>query len=73
MLTLLLTALRRLAAERRRRIELRGLLDKDDRLLADMGLTRTEIEVALALPYTESACTAARRLSTRSLALDGLC
>jgi uncharacterized protein YjiS (DUF1127 family) len=70
MLTLLITALRRLRAERRRRAQLRELLSNDDRILEDIGLRRVEIIEALGLPYSESAHGYAYRMSARSLALD---
>jgi uncharacterized protein YjiS (DUF1127 family) len=72
MLTLLITALRRLRAERRRRAQLRALLAKDDRILEDIGLRRVEIIEALGLRYSDNARDYAYRMSARSLALDGL-
>ncbi len=43
MLTLIALRLRAWLASERRRDELRGLLGHDDRLLADAGVTRTEV------------------------------
>ena len=71
MLTLLITALRRLTAERRRRAQLRELLTKDDRILEDIGLRRADIDEALGLRYSDNARDYAYRMSARSLALDG--
>lgn len=71
MLTLLITALRRHMAERRRRAQLRELLAKDDRVLEDIGLRRVEIDEALGLGYSDNAREYAYRMSARSLALDG--
>ena len=71
MLTLLITALRRLSGERLRRAQLRELLTKDDRILEDIGLRRVEIDEALGLRYSDNARDYAYRMSARSLALDG--
>jgi uncharacterized protein YjiS (DUF1127 family) len=72
MLTILTRAALRWMEEHRRRAQLRALLEKDDRLLGDIGLTRADIEEALSRPMTESARDHAYRHSARSLALDGL-
>ena len=72
MITLLIAALRRRNAERRRRARLRALLVKDDRLLEDMGLCRADISESLCLPLSLNARDHANRLSARSLALDRL-
>ena len=50
MLSLLLTALKRLRDHRRRRAELLALLQKDDRVLRDIGLHRAEIAAAAGVP-----------------------
>ncbi len=60
----------RLFAEHRRRSDLRSLLAKDDHLLRDIGLTRTEIEASLNLPFSYNARDAAYSASLRSLQLD---
>lgn len=52
------------------RRQLRVLLNKDDRLLRDMGLTREDIGVALSKPFAISAREEARRLSGVSFQLD---
>lgn len=56
--------------ELRNRRELNNLLQKDDRILRDVGLTRADIESALAKPLSVDARTEADRLSTISLRLD---
>ncbi len=71
MLTLLFAAIQRLIQERRRRVRLRLLLEKSDRILEDIGLRRADVEEALGLPYAESAGDHAYLMSARSLALDG--
>jgi len=70
MLTLLLNALRARIAEWHDRMTLRALLEKDDRTLCDIGLTRPDIESALNKPIGIGARHEARRLSERSLGLD---
>lgn len=72
MLSLLITALKRLNDRRRRHAQLRKLLEKDDRLLEDMGLRRVEILEALNMRDLDHPRDYAFQLSTRSLALDGL-
>jgi uncharacterized protein YjiS (DUF1127 family) len=47
MLLFLRRIVRPLARELRRRQDLRELLEKDDRILRDIGLTRVEVERAL--------------------------
>lgn len=56
--------------ELRDRRELHDLLQKDDRILRDVGLTRADIEVALSKPLSVDARTEADRLSQISLRLD---
>lgn len=72
MLTILTRAALHWMEEHRRRAELRRLLERDDRILADIGLTRADIEEALSRPMRDSAREHAYRHSVRSLALDGL-
>ena len=52
------------------RRQLQALLEKDDRLLRDMGLTREDIGAALSKPYKVGATTEAKRLSRLSFRLD---
>jgi uncharacterized protein YjiS (DUF1127 family) len=52
MFTLLITAAKRLSRELRARRELRELLEKDDRILRDIGLNRAEVEWELMRPLT---------------------
>ncbi|MEM9061133.1 MAG: DUF1127 domain-containing protein [Pseudomonadota bacterium] len=59
-----------LFTELRRRRELRDLLDKDDRVLRDVGLTRADVEIALSKPLQFDARAEAIRLSRISLQLD---
>ena len=56
--------------ELRRRRELNNLLQKDDRILRDVGLTRPDVEAALAKPMAFDARAEALRLSRISLQLD---
>ena len=56
--------------ELRNRRQLRDLLQKDDRLLRDVGLTRHDVEVALSKPMQFDARSEALRLSRISLQLD---
>lgn len=49
--------------ELRRRRRLTRLLDLDDHLLKDVGVTRGEIEIATSLPLSSDAATALRRMS----------
>ncbi|HUF88080.1 MAG TPA: DUF1127 domain-containing protein [Thermohalobaculum sp.] len=72
MLTILTRSALRWMEEHRRRAQLRGLLEKDDRMLEDIGLTRGDIEEALSRPMQADAREHAYRAATRSLALDGL-
>lgn len=72
MLTLLITALNRARAARRRRAEMLELLKKDDRTLDDIGLNRADIAAAVGLPFDRWALDRAEDHSRRALALDGL-
>ena len=72
MLTPLINAVRRWSQEHRSRSQLRALIEKDDRVLEDLGLRRGDVEEALGRSILENAREQATRLSTRSLALDGL-
>ena len=56
--------------ELRNRRQLRDLLEKDDRLLQDAGLTRHDVEAALSKPMEFDARSEAVRLSRISLQLD---
>ncbi|MEM6422097.1 MAG: hypothetical protein AAF698_05870 [Pseudomonadota bacterium] len=56
--------------EYRNREVLRSLLNHDNRMLEDMGLTRIEIELALKLPMDRNAMAEAKAGSARSLGLD---
>ena len=47
----------------RRRKGLKRLLDKDDNILADIGVTRGEIQIATSMPLSVDAATELRRLS----------
>ncbi|MEO0763392.1 MAG: DUF1127 domain-containing protein [Pseudomonadota bacterium] len=59
----------RMMDEYRRRMALRRLADQDDRMLADMGLTRGEIDAALSLPMSVDARDAAHAGSRLALGL----
>lgn len=61
---------RRWMREARNRRELRSLLEKDDRILRDVGLTRADVESALSQPFGADARDEAYRLSRLSLRLD---
>ena len=56
--------------ELRNRRQLQSLLQKDDRILRDVGLTRHDVEAALAKPIEFDARAEALRLSRISLQLD---
>ncbi len=49
--------------EIRTRRRLKRLLDLDDHMLKDVGVTRGEIDVATSLPLSTDAATALRRMS----------
>lgn len=70
MLTLIVNAVKEQIREQKERAQLRDLLDKDDRLLRDAGLTRADIESALNKPLGMNARKEAYRLSALSLRLD---
>ncbi|MEO1776367.1 MAG: DUF1127 domain-containing protein [Pseudomonadota bacterium] len=69
-MTMLTKAGLRWMEEHRKRAQLRRLLDHDDRMLEDIGLTRIEAEIALGLPMDQDAMKAAHAASRRSLSLD---
>lgn len=71
MLDHLVDIARRLAKELRDRRELRDLLDRDERILRDIGLTRADVESALAKPLGLGARHEAYRLSRLAFYLDG--
>ena len=48
---------------RRRRRKLTTLLDLDDHMLTDIGVTRAEVETALNLPLSVNAAVELRRMS----------
>ena len=56
--------------ELRDRRQLMALLQKDDRMLRDVGLTREDIGVALSKPFSIQARNEAMRLSRLSFSLD---
>ena len=70
MLSLFKPLVRTWFKELRNRRQLRELLEKDDRLLQDAGLTRHDVEAALAKPMEFDARSEALRLSRISLQLD---
>lgn len=73
MLTLIANAFRRWLDDRRDRALLRRLLQKPDRELEDIGLTRGDIENALEQPYGVRIGEAARRGSRQSLRFPRFC
>lgn len=70
MLTLIINFLKNRLIEHRHRAALRALLEKDDRLLRDAGLTRADVESALSKPMGIGARHEAYRLSALSRKLD---
>ena len=72
MLTLLIAALKRAHAARRRRAEMLELLKKDDRTLNDIGLNRADIIAAVGAPLKDWATECGQHGSRRAAALDGL-
>jgi uncharacterized protein YjiS (DUF1127 family) len=71
MLDFLIDTAKGLAREMRNRRELRDLLERDDRVLQDIGLTRGDIEAALGKPLGFNARHEAFRLSRMAFYLDG--
>ena len=71
MLDFLIDTARGLAKEFRNRRELRELLERDDRILRDIGLTRADVESALSKPMGINARHEALRLSRLAFYLDG--
>ena len=71
MLDILIETGKRLARELRERREMRELLEKDDRILRDIGLTRVDVEAALSKPVGIDARREAVRLSRIAFYLDG--
>ncbi|MEO1490569.1 MAG: DUF1127 domain-containing protein [Pseudomonadota bacterium] len=63
MLTLILTALKARYDRWQDRRSLRGLMEKDDRTLSDIGLTRQDIAAALSNPDIDDTRAEAFRLS----------
>lgn len=72
MLDQLINAILNHIRESRDRRLLRSHLLKDDALLRDIGLTRTDVEVALSNPKKVAAKEEAYRLSDLTLSLDAL-
>lgn len=70
MLSLIATHFALWLKARRNRATLRRLLDKDDRVLDDAGLTRGDVEAALGLSYREDLVARARHMSELTLRLD---
>ena len=71
MLDFLIATAKGMAKEFRNRRELRELLEKDDRILSDIGLTRADVESALSKPMGINARHEAFRLSRLAFYLDG--
>ena len=71
MLDFLIETARELSKELRDRRELRDLLEKDDRILRDIGLTRADVGSALAKPMGINARHEAARLPRVAFYLDG--
>ncbi|MEO0822368.1 MAG: DUF1127 domain-containing protein [Pseudomonadota bacterium] len=71
MFTPITLAVLRWIHDARERAALRRLLEKDDRLLDDMGLTRAEIQDVLSEPGAVNLHERAKAQSRLSLALDG--
>ncbi|MEM7061027.1 MAG: DUF1127 domain-containing protein [Pseudomonadota bacterium] len=66
----LISVFRAFLAEVKDRRQLQTLLQKEDRILQDIGLTREDIEMALQKPYNVPARSEARRLARLSFSLD---
>ena len=71
MLELAIATAKGLSKEFRDRRELRRLLEQDDRILRDIGLTRADVESALSKPMGLNARHEAVRLSQLAFYLDG--
>jgi uncharacterized protein YjiS (DUF1127 family) len=71
MLDFLIDTAKAMSKEFRNRRELRELLERDDRILHDIGLTRADIESALTRPISINARHEAVRLSRIAFYLDG--
>jgi uncharacterized protein YjiS (DUF1127 family) len=71
MLDFLFATAKALSKEFRNRRELRELLEKDDRILHDIGLTRADVESALTRHMGTNARHEAVRLSRIAFYLDG--
>jgi uncharacterized protein YjiS (DUF1127 family) len=67
--TFAFAAVRRVVANWWKRRSLRRLCDLDDHLLADIGLTREELDLALHLPLTINPCweLSRRRMLSRGM------
>ncbi len=71
MLDFLVAAVRHIRKELRERRELRELLEKDERILRDIGLTRFDVQAALSKPIGIGARHEAFRLSRIAFMLNG--
>ena len=71
MLDFVIDTAKALSRELRNRRELRELLEKDDRILHDIGLARHDVESALSKPMRINARREAARLSRITFYLDG--
>ena len=69
-MTQVISLIRAFLKEFNDRRQLRALLNKDDRLLRDIGVTREDVAIALNKPFRIPAREEARRLSRVSLAMD---
>ena len=69
-MTKVFSVVRTFFKELRDRRQLMALLQKDDRMLRDVGLTREDIGVALSKPFSIQARNEAMRLSRLSFSLD---
>lgn len=71
MLDFLIAVARNLRTELKDRRELRKLLEQDERMLRDIGVTRVDVEAALSKPLGIGARNEAYRLSRLAFCLDG--
>lgn len=69
-MTQFISVIRAFLKEAKDRRQLQDLMQKDDRILRDIGLTREDIGVALNKPFNVRARSEARRLSRVSFNLD---